>query len=60
MSNDTTSASPATSDQEPRVDATGPDTAGSSPRLRNFGFGLIAASAVVVILAFVLQNSVAG
>lgn len=60
MNDDTASASPATSDQESRVDAAGPDTSGSSPRLRNFGFGFIAASVVVVILAFVLQNSVAG
>lgn len=60
MNDDTTSAAPATSDQEPRVDATGPDTAGSSPRLRNFGIVFVTASAIVVILAFVLQYSVAG
>lgn len=60
MNDDTTSASPSTSDQDSRVDAAGGDTAGPSPRLRNFGFGFIAASAVLVILAFVLQYSVAG
>lgn len=60
MNDETTSASPTTSDQDRAESVAGSDTSGSSPRLRNFGIGFIAVSALVVILAFVLENSVAG
>lgn len=60
MSDDTTPTSPAGSEQAPAGSTARDDTAGASPRLRNFGLGFIVVSAVVVILAFVLENGMAG
>ncbi len=56
---DDTSRSHDTSTQESTRDSSRGTPAAGSGRLRNFGLAFIAASAVLVILAFILENSMA-
>lgn len=56
---DDTSTSQDSSTQDPAGPSGSEDTAAGGGRLRNFGLAFIAASAVLVILAFILENSMA-
>lgn len=56
---DETSTSQEQSRQDPAGRSGHEATAAGGGRLRNFGLAFIAASAVLVILAFILENSMA-
>lgn len=56
---DDTSTSHDTSTQESAQDSGRGTPAAGGGRLRNFGIAFIAASAILVILAFILENSMA-
>lgn len=56
---DDTSTSQDPSDQDPAGRSDHEATAAGGGRLRNFGLAFIAASAALVILAFILENSMA-